>query len=277
MKLYRTAVDRWVVENNGALFPLGADFSFDAWLADENPLAAIAHLARSVAPAPRLVLPASPLAPISSQEIWAAGVTYQRSRVARMEESVISKSAYDLVYDAPRPEIFFKGTPGRCRSTGEAMRLRDDSKWMVPEPELALIVSARGQVVGYTAGNDLSCRDIEGENLLYLPQAKTWDGSCSLGPAILLAGPSVDVRSSAIRCAITRGGREVFGGETKVSQIKRAFGELVGYLFRNQTFANGVVLLTGTGIVPPNEFSLVKGDVVRIEIEGVGVLENEMG
>jgi 2-dehydro-3-deoxy-D-arabinonate dehydratase len=193
-----------------------------------------------------------------------------------MEESVISKSAYDLVYDAPRPEIFFKANPARTRATGQPMRLRDDSKWMVPEPELALVVSARGQIVGYTIGNDLSCRDIEGENLLYLPQAKTWDGSCALGPAILLSEPSHDIRGSAIRCTITRNGAEVFKGETKVSQIKRPFEELVGYLFRNQRFPQGVILLTGTGIVPPNEFSLIRGDVVRIEIDGIGVLENAM-
>jgi 2-dehydro-3-deoxy-D-arabinonate dehydratase len=148
---------------------------------------------------------------------------------------------------------------------------------MVPEPELALVLSSRGQVVGYTIGNDMSCRDIEGENLLYLPQAKTWDGCCALGPAILIADPAQDIRASTIRCGITRGGERVFAGETKVSQIKRSFEELVGYLFRSQSFPQGVVLLTGTGIVPPNEFTLAKGDVVRIEIEGIGAIENPVG
>jgi len=193
-----------------------------------------------------------------------------------MEESVNAKSAYDLVYDAPRPEIFFKANPARCRPTGQPLRLRDDSKWMVPEPELALVISARGQIVGYTIGNDLSCRDIEGENLLYLPQAKTWDGCCALGPAILLAEPAQDIRGAAITCTITRAGQTAFQGQTKISQIKRPFEELVGYLFRNQSFPKGVVLLTGTGVVPPNEFTLAKGDVVRIEIEGIGTLENPM-
>lgn len=273
MKLYRTS-EHWLVEHNDIVFRLSR-FDMDAWLDSENPVAYIHHLVRTLAPH-HVPVPASPLLPVESQEVWAAGVTYQRSKVARMEESVAAKSAYDLVYDAPRPEIFFKATPRRCRSTGQPMRLRDDSKWMVPEPELALVLSSRGQIVGYTIGNDLSCRDIEGENLLYLPQAKTWDGCCALGPCILLADPAHDIRSSNIKVAINRGGKEVFSGETKVSQIKRPFEELVGYLFRNQSFPQGVVLLTGTGIVPAHDFSLTKGDVVRIEIDGIGVLENQM-
>ena len=271
MKLYRTS-EYWLVEHNQTVFRLSR-FDVDAWLDSENPVAYVHHLVRTLAPA-HVPVPSSPLLPIGSQEVWAAGVTYQRSKVARMEESVTAKSAYDLVYDAPRPEIFFKANPRRCRATGETLRLRDDSRWMVPEPELALVLSSKGQIVGYTVGNDMSCRDIEGENLLYLPQAKTWDGCCALGPAILIADPAQDIRASAIRCTISRGGNEVFAGETKVSQIKRPFEELVGYLFRNQAFPQGVVLLTGTGIVPPGEFSLAKGDVVRIEIEGIGVIEN---
>jgi 2-dehydro-3-deoxy-D-arabinonate dehydratase len=271
MRLFRTP-EYWLVEHNDVVFRLYR-FDVGAWLASENPVAYVHHLVRTLAPA-HVPVPAAPLVPTETQEVWAAGVTYQRSKVARMEESVISKSAYDLVYDAPRPEIFFKADARRCRATGDTLRLRDDSKWMVPEPELGLVVSSKGQVVGYTIGNDMSCRDIEGENLLYLPQAKTWDGCCALGPAILIADPAHDIRSAAIRCTITRAGQPAFTGETKVSQIKRSFEELVGYLFRNQTFPQGVVLLTGTGIVPPNEFTLAKGDVVRIEIDGIGAIEN---
>jgi 2-dehydro-3-deoxy-D-arabinonate dehydratase len=219
-------------------------------------------------------VPSSPLLPLGTQEIWAAGVTYQRSKVARMEESQSAKSAYDLVYDAPRPEIFFKADVRRCRATGQPLKLRDDTRWIVPEPELALVVSSVGQIVGYSIGNDMSCRDIEGENLLYLPQAKTWDGCCSIGPAIRIAEPGLDIRSSHIKLKITRDRRPVFEGSTALSQMKRDLQELVGWLFRNQTFPNGVVLLTGTGIVPPGEFSLARGDVVRIEIDGIGILEN---
>ncbi len=273
MKLYRTC-EAWLVENNHVVFRLSR-FDMDAWLGGENPVAYLHHLTRTLAPH-HVPVPASPLLPLGTQEIWAAGVTYQRSKVARMEESQNAKSAYDMVYEADRPEIFFKSTVARARGTKTALTLRADSKWMVPEPELALVISSHGQIVGYTVGNDMSCRDIEGENLLYLPQAKTWDGCCGLGPCILIADPAHDIRAAQIKLSITRAGAEVFSGQVQVSQIKRSFEELVGWLFRSQNFPAGVVLLTGTGIVPPNEFSLKPGDGVRIEIEGVGVLENTM-
>jgi 2-dehydro-3-deoxy-D-arabinonate dehydratase len=274
MRLFRTS-EYWLVEHAGVTCRLSR-FDMDAWLGGENPVAYMHHLVRTLAPS-HVPVPSSPMLPLGTQEVWAAGVTYQRSKVARMEESVSAKSAYDLVYDAARPEIFFKADVRRCRGTGQPLRLRDDTKWIVPEPELALIVSSAGQIVGYSVGNDMSCRDIEGENLLYLPQAKTWDGCCAIGPAIRIADPSWDVRSSAIKLTITRGGRSAFEGSTSVSQMKRSLEELVGWLFRNQSFPSGVVLLTGTGIVPPGEFSLAKGDVIRIEIDGVGVLENPVG
>jgi 2-dehydro-3-deoxy-D-arabinonate dehydratase len=271
MKLFRTS-EYWLIEHADVTLRLSR-FDMDAWLASENPVAYLHHLARTLAPS-HVPVPSAPMLPLGTQEIWAAGVTYQRSRVARMEESQTAKSAYDVVYDAPRPEIFFKADVRRCRPTGQPLKLRDDTKWIVPEPELALVVSAAGQIVGYTIGNDMSCRDIEGENLLYLPQAKTWDGCCAIGPAIRIAEPSDNIRSSAIKLTILRGGRPVFDGSTGVSQMKRSLEELVGWLFRNQTFPGGVILLTGTGIVPPGEFSLAKGDVVRIAIDGIGVLEN---
>ncbi|HYE20528.1 MAG TPA: fumarylacetoacetate hydrolase family protein [Tepidisphaeraceae bacterium] len=272
MRLYRTSAD-WLVETDDGSARALPGFDFDAWLASTDPAADLRALA-ATASAAAAPVPAAPLMPIGTQEIWAVGVTYQRSKVARMEESQNAKSAYDLVYDAPRPELFFKATPSRTRGPGQPVTLRHDTKWIVPEPELALVISSRGKLVGYTIGNDMSCRDIEGENLLYLPQAKTWNGCCALGPCILLAGDGADVRASEIRITITRDGSAAFTGSVQVSQIKRTFEELIGYLFRDQSFPGGVILLTGTGIVPPNEFSLRSGDGIRIEIDGIGTLEN---
>ena len=191
-----------------------------------------------------------------------------------MEESNFSANAYDKVYEAPRPELFFKATPSRCVGPNRALRLRDDSKWMVPEPELTLVINANQEVVGLTIGNDLSCRDIEGENLLYLPQAKVWDQCCALGPCILLASNPAPIRESDISVEIVREKKTVFSGSTSIGRIKRSFEELIGYLFRNQSFANGVFLLTGTGIVPPDNFTLQRGDEVRITIEAIGTLSN---
>jgi len=191
-----------------------------------------------------------------------------------MEESNFSATAYDRVYEAARPELFFKATASRCVGSGGALKLRDDSKWMVPEPELVLVIDARGKLVGFTIGNDLSCRDIEGENLLYLPQAKVWDNCCGLGPCILLSEDEEAIRKAEIAVEIKRGGKSVFAGSTSIGRIKRSFEELIGYLFRNQSFANGVFLLTGTGVVPPDDFTLKNGDEVRITVEPIGVLSN---
>jgi len=214
------------------------------------------------------------LTPVESQEVWAAGVTYLRSRDARMVESEFSASAYDRVYDAVRPEIFFKSVPDKVISPGEAVGIRKDARWSVPEPELALVVNSSGAIVGFTIANDMSSRDIEGENLLYLPQAKVYTASCAVGPWIVVGQTEDDARGWTIQLEIRRGGTQVFAGETGAGQIKRPFTELVDYLFRSQKFPSGAVLLTGAGVVPPDEFTLEAHDTVRITISGVGTLEN---
>jgi 2-dehydro-3-deoxy-D-arabinonate dehydratase len=214
------------------------------------------------------------LAPVERQEVWAAGVTYLRSRTARMEESQFSANAYDRVYDAVRPELFFKSLPDKVVGPGEPVGIRGDAKWSVPEPELALVLDSQGSIVGYTIGNDLSSRDLEGENLLYLPQAKVYRRACALGPWIELGATEADARAWTIRLKIQRAGRTAFAGETSAGQIKRRFMELAEYLFRCQEFPHGAVLLTGTGIVPPEAFTLEAADVIQIEITGIGLLQN---
>jgi 2-dehydro-3-deoxy-D-arabinonate dehydratase len=214
------------------------------------------------------------LAPIERQEVWAAGVTYLRSKTARMEESDFSATAYDKVYAAERPEIFFKSLAEKVVATSEAVGIRRDAKWNVPEPELALVLNSRGRIVGHTIGNDMSSRDIEGENLLYLPQAKTYHRSCALGPWIHLGATETAAREWKIKIEIRRGGQSVFAGETSVGQIKRSFGELAEFLFRSQIFPHGAVLLTGTGVVPPDTFTLHEQDLIEIEISGIGLLKN---
>jgi 2-dehydro-3-deoxy-D-arabinonate dehydratase len=215
------------------------------------------------------------LAPIGAQEVWAAGVTYLRSRAARMAESHDTGGGdfYDRVYEAARPELFFKAAGWRVRGHGEAVRIRDDASWSVPEPELALYVNARGEIVGYTIGNDMSARDLEGENPLYLPQAKIYDGSCALGPAVLVRDTPLPPDTS-IELAINRSGKVVYAGSTNLSQMRRSPAELVDWLYRATSFPRGCVLLTGTGIVPPDDFTLQPGDEIRIAIEPVGTLVN---
>ena len=215
------------------------------------------------------------VAPIEEQEVWAAGVTYFRSRTARMEESEAGggMSFYDRVYTAARPELFFKSTPHRTVGPGEPVRIRRDSKWNVPEPELTLLVSPKGKILGYTVGNDMSSRDIEGENPLYLPQAKVYDGSCALGPGILVVNEPLPA-TTAIHIEIRRGGSAVFSDSTTLESMKRDPAELVQYLFRENTFPDGCFLLTGTGIVPPNTFTLASGDEIAITIDGIGTLTN---
>ncbi|BDG60177.1 fumarylacetoacetate hydrolase family protein [Caldinitratiruptor microaerophilus] len=212
------------------------------------------------------------LPPLDLQEVWAAGVTYTRSREARMRESG-SPDIYDRVYDAPRPEIFFKATPHRVVGPGAPITIRPDSDWDVPEPELAVVLSPDLEVVGYTVGNDVSSRRIEGENPLYLPQAKIWVGSCAVGPVITLAG-DLDPMQSTMQMRIRRGGETVFEGSIAISQMRRSISELVTYLGRYNRFPHGAVLLTGTALVPPDDFTLLPGDRVEITISGIGTLAN---
>jgi 2-dehydro-3-deoxy-D-arabinonate dehydratase len=212
-------------------------------------------------------------APIDRQEVWAAGVTYLRSRDARMEESS-QRDVYDRVYDADRPELFLKATPNRVSGPGEAIAIRRDSGWDVPEPELAILVNAHGELVGYTIGNDVSSRSIEGENPLYLPQAKVYSRCAALGPAIVTVDELPDVSNLEIQLTIRRNGTQLFQDSTATSQLHRSLSDLIDYLLRDNKFPAGVFLMTGTGIVPPSEFTLQDGDEVTIRIDGIGSLIN---
>jgi 2-dehydro-3-deoxy-D-arabinonate dehydratase len=273
MRLYRTASGA-VVEADGRFHRIG-----DPWdgLIDR---ADLSEYLGGVAAAGRgeSRLDDRVLAPVGAQEVWAAGVTYVRSRAARMEESKDAGGGafYDRVYEAVRPELFFKAPGWRVRGPGEPVRVRGDSKWSVPEPEMALCVNARGEIVGYTIGNDMSARDLEGENPLYLPQAKVYDGSCALGPALRL-GAEPPPPDTTIRLEIGRAGKTAFAGETTLAKLRRTPAELVSYLYRETSFPQGCVLLTGTGIVPPDDFTLEPGDEIRIEIGTLGRLVNSVG
>lgn len=218
------------------------------------------------------------LKPLEAEEVWASGVTYSRSREARNYETSKAeqeaKTFYDKVYDAERPELFLKSSPLRSVGPNEALSLRTDSNWQVPEPELGLVLDEAGEILGYTVGNDLSCRDIEGENPLYLPQAKTWKRSCAYGPAIRLADSVQDPYDLTITCSIYRGDEKVFSDHVSTGQLKRKYEELVSYLLQDNVIYDGTILLTGTGIVPPNDFTLASGDRIDIEISGIGVLSN---
>jgi 2-dehydro-3-deoxy-D-arabinonate dehydratase len=275
VKLYRTSQGMFV-EENGEFYLVSAGFSSADW--DE--LVCDADLCGRVRSAVADDANAhfdhaSILPPVGNQEVWAAGVTYYRSRTARMEESKDAGggSFYDRVYAAERPELFFKATGRRVVGPHSAVRIRSDAKWSVPEPELTLLINPAGVIVGYTIGNDMSSRDIEGENPLYLPQAKVYDGSCALGPCILLATEPLS-KATAIKIDIARKGKTVFAGSTTLAELKREPQELAKFLFRDNTFPQGAFLLTGTGIVPGDDFTLAHGDTIRIEIDGIGTLEN---
>lgn len=215
------------------------------------------------------------LPPIGSQEVWAAGVTYLRSREARMEESEASGAAdlYDKVYSAERPELFFKSQPYRVAGHSQQVYIRRDSLWNVPEPELTLFINSNGSIQGYTIGNDMSSRSIEGENALYLPQAKIYERSAALGPCLYVPDAPISA-DTVIRMTITRNGKEMYLDETSLSRMKRSLDELAGYLFRECDFQTGCFLMTGTCLVPPNDFTLQEGDMVSIHIDHIGVLVN---
>ncbi|HEX5787770.1 MAG TPA: fumarylacetoacetate hydrolase family protein [Woeseiaceae bacterium] len=297
-RLFRTT-DGVVAERGGDYWYVDAPWDD---LVNDDALHAVLerHVSRADPADAAAAAAAAPLAPIGRQEVWASGVTYFRSRVARMEESRDSGGGdfYDRVYDADRPELFFKATPARVVGPGAAMHLRSDSRWVVPEPELTLAVTSGGTIVGYTVGNDLSCRDIEGENPLYLPQAKTFDRCAALGPCLLVATTALGVNAlgvnalganalganalganapgpdTRIRVAIRRGGRAVFADSTTLGAMKRRPADLVEWLFRDNSHPAGCLLMTGTGIVPPDDIRLEDGDVVDIEIDGIGILSN---
>src|SRR3954469_7235175 len=271
MRLYRTPRGA-LVERDGVHHRVDEDW--DA-LINAGDLPAVLDAACR---GPSVDAPSSLLAPIGSQEVWAAGVTYWRSRDARMDEAKKAGggSFYDRVYEAERPELFFKATPHRVAAPGGRLRLRRDARWIVPEPELVLVINRRAQIVGYTAGNDLSCRDLEGENPLYLPQAKTFDGCAALGPGLLITSQPLPT-STEIRLQIVRAGAEVFAGDTTLEQLRRTPASLVEFLFREASFPAGCFLFTGTGIVPPDDFTLQPGDEIRISIAPIGTLVNVVG
>jgi len=238
----------------------------------------VAHLRAQALPARETAAPTALLAPIGSQEIWGAGVTWYRSRDARIEESRDAGGGdfYDRVYDAERPELFYKANRLRVAPPGGLLRLRADSRWVVPEPELTLVINSRHRIIGYTVGNDLSCRDIEGENPLYLPQAKTFDGCAAIGPGLLITDEALP-QTTRIELRILRDARTLVDDGTELSLMKRRPEDLLQYLVRATRFPAGCFLMTGTGIVPADDFSLQRGDEVRITIEPIGTLVNFMG
>ena len=274
MKLYRTSNGNFV-EEGGKHFRV-PESNWDALITHAD----LAAYLRSVVATGKLASDFSAAkleAPIGRQEVWAAGVTYYRSRSARMAEAKDAGGGdfYDRVYTAERPELFFKSSPEYVAGPGQHVHIRRDARWSVPEPELTVLLDAHGRIVGYTVGNDMSSRDIEGENPLYLPQAKVYDRSCALGPCLLLGSTRLP-RETPIGVEIERRGSRVFSGSTALAELKRPIPELAKYLFRENSFPHGVFLMTGTGVVPPDEFTLAAGDKIRITIDSIGTLENEV-
>ena len=275
MKIYKTKKGI-IIEHNGHFF-LSFQSDWDSFANRSNLFDAISNELKELTPNDSLasVLKSDLLAPLGNQEVWASGVTYLRSREARMEESKDAGGGdfYAKVYEADRPELFFKSPSYRVVGSGQPVRIRRDSQWNVPEPELTLFISSSGTIEGYTIGNDMSSRDIEGENPLYLPQAKSYDASAAIGPCLYVPAKPIDP-GTKIQLTISRNGESVFSGEIAIDRMKRKHTELVEYLFRETSFPNGVYLMTGTGIVPPDHFTLNIGDEVKITIDGIGTLTN---
>jgi 2-dehydro-3-deoxy-D-arabinonate dehydratase len=283
MKLYRT-VSGYIVEQQDRFYAgldSSSDQTWDQLVMREDleiHLSRTLHQQKPLDVSSFAAIEKLLLAPIGSQEVWASGVTYYRSRNARMEEAKTAGGGdfYDRVYVAERPELFMKATPHRVVGHLGKVAIRRDATWSVPEPELTLLANPVGKIVGYTIGNDMSSRDIEGENPLYLPQAKVYNRSCALGPGILIAGEPIS-RSTEIQMQIVRDGKNVFSGSTALTELKRQFSTLIDYLYCDNSFPYGCFLLTGTGIVPPDEFTLQPQDEIQITIAGIGTLINTVG
>ena len=276
MKIYRTKAGI-VIENEGKFF-LAKDEQWEQWINDDNLLQKARKTVTNITGGGSELIKEL-LAPIgSNQELWACGVTYLRSKIGRQEESKEAGGGdfYARVYEAERPEVFFKSTPHRVVGPNQKVRIRKDSSWDVPEPELTLVVTSSGKIIGYTIGNDMSSRSIEGENPLYLPQAKTYDACAAVGPCIYLTEEPLD-KNTTIRLEINRNNKTGFEGSIAISQIKRSFEELVSFVYRECSFPYGCLIMTGTGIVPGNDFTLQSGDEIKISIDGIGTLVNEVG
>ncbi|MGQ3378331.1 fumarylacetoacetate hydrolase family protein [Priestia filamentosa] len=272
------------VTNEGKVYPLPQEGLIEliqqANAQNVSPLSFVEFTISKSKPIQYSVEDLSLLVPIVAEEVWASGVTYERSRDARNYEATGGKldatTFYDKIYEAERPEIFFKSTAARTVGPGQEVYIRSDSNWQIPEPELGLVINRDGEILGYTIGNDMSCRDIEGENPLYLPQAKMWKNSCSIGPAILLAESVKDPYNFNITCRIYRNDELIVEGKANTNQLKRKFDELISFLIRDNEIFDGTVLLTGTCIIPSNDFTLLDGDQIEIEISNIGVLKNRV-
>lgn len=274
MKIYKT--NQGVLIENDNKFYL-TDKEWDSFIVDDDIYDNTLSLISGLDPIENsaAILKDGLMPPVGRQEIWASGVTYYKSREARIEESKDAGGGdfYDRVYNAERPELFFKSTAIRAVGHKQDVRIRKDSKWNVPEPELTLVITPNAKIIGYTIGNDMSSRDIEGENPLYLPQAKSYDGAAAVGPCIWLSKEPISM-AAKIKIEIVRKGNRVFQGETEVGQMKRKLTDLVHYLYREMSFPFGSLLMTGTGVVPPDSFTLDHGDVVNITIDSIGTLSN---